>query len=218
MSILRALFFLLILANLIFFAWAQGYFGADGAGREPQRMDQQLHPEKLRIKVREQAPVTVTKKPPANVCRTVSDLLLAEAPVLTAALEAEGWEVKSVAQAGAPQLVVLIPELVGKVLAEKKASELRLLGVTDFTLTDLTNGRYEIVLGRFDTTAAAQELLQALIKKNVKSARLDTRGQPSLKTGIEVKGPADALTTRFPALVAPYVNAVASTANADCGA
>lgn len=45
----RSLFILLVLANLLFFAWGQNYFGETETGREPQRLARQLSPEKLRI-------------------------------------------------------------------------------------------------------------------------------------------------------------------------
>ena len=46
---IRLFFFLLVLANLLFNAWTQGYFGAPDDSHEPQRLTQQLNAEKLRI-------------------------------------------------------------------------------------------------------------------------------------------------------------------------
>ena len=46
---IRLFFFLLVFANLLFFAWAQGYFGRTDENREPQRLAQQLQADKLRI-------------------------------------------------------------------------------------------------------------------------------------------------------------------------
>ena len=61
---IRLFFFLLVLANLLFFAWTQRYLGASDDGHEPQRLEQQLHPEKLRIVRDGQAPAA--KKEPSN--------------------------------------------------------------------------------------------------------------------------------------------------------
>jgi hypothetical protein len=36
--VLRLTFFLLVFANLVFFAWAQGYFGGGDPNREPDRL------------------------------------------------------------------------------------------------------------------------------------------------------------------------------------
>ncbi len=50
MAILRTALFLLLLANLIFFTWTQGYFGGVGNdGREPGRLATQLAPDKIRL-------------------------------------------------------------------------------------------------------------------------------------------------------------------------
>ena len=52
----RLFFFLLVFANLIFFAWAQGHFGQVDDNREPQRLASQLQADKLRIVRGAQAP------------------------------------------------------------------------------------------------------------------------------------------------------------------
>lgn len=46
---MRIVVLVLLLANVILFAWGQGYLGTQDAGREPQRIAQQVAPEKLRI-------------------------------------------------------------------------------------------------------------------------------------------------------------------------
>ncbi|WIM05154.1 MAG: hypothetical protein OHM77_10665 [Candidatus Nitricoxidivorans perseverans] len=45
----RTVFLLLVLANLVFFAWDQGYFGGQDEGREPARLSGQFQPERLRV-------------------------------------------------------------------------------------------------------------------------------------------------------------------------
>ncbi len=46
---MRIAFLVLLLANLVLLVWGQGRLGTQDAGREPERMAQQLAPEKLRI-------------------------------------------------------------------------------------------------------------------------------------------------------------------------
>lgn len=215
MAYLRVSFFLLVFANLIFFAWTQGYFGTSTDGREPQRLEQQLHPEKLRVVYREPQSPTAAKSNTGTTCRLVGvgGMPVADAEALKAATEAEGWETKLVPLKEPSQQVILIADLASKAMAEKKAGELRLLGVTDFVLGDLGNNRYEIVLGRFETATAAQEYFQVLAKKNVRSAKLDVRDQPPLKARIEVSGPADTLTRKLPDLVSRYPGVTTS----NCG-
>jgi hypothetical protein len=46
---MRLAFFVLLLANVLLFVWGQGYLGTPDDGREPERLSQQMTPEKLRI-------------------------------------------------------------------------------------------------------------------------------------------------------------------------
>ncbi|MDP1605477.1 MAG: hypothetical protein Q8L93_02345 [Rhodocyclaceae bacterium] len=48
----------LLLVNLLLFAWGQGYLGEADAGREPERLRQQIEPDKLRILAAVAAPAT----------------------------------------------------------------------------------------------------------------------------------------------------------------
>lgn len=202
---MRALFFLLILGNLIFFAWTEGYLGTADAGREPQRQLQQLQPEKLRVVRADQS--AATTKTASGTCRKVGSLTLAEAEALKTAMEAAQWDVRLIAIKEPGEHLVVIPDLASKALADKKAGELRLLGVEGFTDVALADGRHEIVLGRFDSVAAASGALQALAAKNVKSARVDSREPPVLNASVEARAPAETLVSRLPELIAPYANA-----------
>jgi len=78
---MRVAFFLLVLANLCFFAWAQGYFGGREEGREPQRLKEQIQPEKMKVVVTGQ-PVVAPPAPSAptaqqQACRRIDGLAAA---------------------------------------------------------------------------------------------------------------------------------------------
>ncbi|MBI4741233.1 MAG: SPOR domain-containing protein [Betaproteobacteria bacterium] len=64
---MRAFVFLLVLANLLFFVWAQGYFGAP-SNPDAYRMQQQIKPEQLTVVGRGDSPVAAaeTAPPPAD--------------------------------------------------------------------------------------------------------------------------------------------------------
>lgn len=62
---MRALVFLLVLANLLFLAYAQGFFGI-GDNPDRDRIRQQLAPEKVRILARGQAPADEAAAPSAS--------------------------------------------------------------------------------------------------------------------------------------------------------
>lgn len=201
---MRIFFLLLVFANLIFFAWAQGYLGESDDGREPQRFAQQLHPEKLRI-LREGQKPAVKKEDVA--CRVVGGVNLADAEALRIALEAAGAKASVTPLAEPAIYLVAITDLPNKAAADRKLAELARFGLKDVSAAALDGGRMEIILARFATEAAAGEHLQGLVKRGIKSARVDGREQPALKARIEARAPASALLQQLPKLIAPYADA-----------
>jgi len=206
---MRLFFFLLVFANLIFYAWTQGHFGATDDSREPQRLTQQLHAEKLHIvRVAPNRPVQQA----ALACRVINGLAIAEAEALQGAVAAAGTELKVLPLAEPKIHLVAIIDLPNKAAADKKAAELVRFGVTEQKPVALPDGRHEIILGSFQTEAAASEFLQGLIKRGIKSARVDSRDQPPLKVRVEARAPAAILLRQLPQLIAPYADATL----ADC--
>ena len=202
----RLIFFLLVLANLLVFAWAQGYLGAPDDGHEPQRLEQELHPEKLRIVGHAPAPAPLPKKDD-RACRAIDGLKLAEAETLRAALEAVGGTAR-VSPVAEPELhLVVIGDLPNRTAADKKAAELTRLGFEGHSLVTLEDGRHEFVLGSFPTGAAAREFLQGLARRGIKSARVEVREQPALKARVEARASASTLSQQLPKLVAPFADA-----------
>jgi len=201
---IRLFFFLLVFANLLFFAWAQGYFGQIDENREPQRIAGQLQAEKLRI-VRNIT--TAETKKPDQACRLISGLNPTEAGNLQSSLKTAGGEATILALPEPKPHLVIISDLANKAAAEKKAAELARFGITEQTSVELEGGRHEIILGAFATEAAARELLQSLVKRGIKSARVDSREQPAPKVRVEVRGPAQELLRQLPQLIAPYADA-----------
>ncbi len=197
---MRGVFFALILANLVFFVWAQGYFGED-AGREPQRLAEQLNPGKMTVTVREKpAPA------PADACRIVAGVTARDAEALQKAL-GEGVVLRPLDETS---WWVSINALPTKAAADKKAAELKLLGVADFHVLQGEGGSFAVSFGVFDSEAAASEMLQALARKGVKSARVESKAKAP--TRFELRGPAPLLEKRLPEAVA----AIAGAAIAGC--
>lgn len=203
---MRIAFFLLVFANLVFFVWAQGYLGGQETGREPQRLADQLHPDKLKFAVRE------SRAAPREVCRLVDGLAAADAEQLQKALREAGNGIAVTLRTAEekPAWWVSINALPTKVAADKKAGELKLLGVTDFHVLQGDGGSFAVSLGVFDSEAAANEFLQGLNRKGVKSARLEPRAKPATAARLEVRGPADVVAKRLPELLAGVVGASAS--------
>ncbi len=71
---------------------------------------------------------------------------------------------------------MFIPPQGSKEAADRKAGELRALGVTNyFVMADSQTMRWAISLGVFKTEGAAQNQLAALVKQGVHSARVAPR-------------------------------------------
>ena len=210
---MRAAVFLLIFANLLFFAWAQGYFGPP-ANPDALRVAQQLNAERVRVVARgdappvpappkaaeqpvkseDAAPAAADKSEPAvDACVRIADLPQADAARVDALL-ADGWpgfKAKSTAQEGGPGYWVYVPPLASKQDADNKAAELKRLHVPELFIVQ-ESGAYNraISLGLFSTREAANARLEALRTLGVKSAKVGERGTRPATVSIEISGPA----------------------------
>ncbi len=210
----RLIFFLLVFANLIFFAWAQGYFNTGDPNREPDRLGQQLQPEKLRLIPLASPPPAAAAAPTSAptpgedlACRVVGGLSMVNAEALKAVAIAGGAEAQLMPQMEPTLHFIVISELPNAAVAEKKAAELKRFGVVEQETLALEGGRMEIVLARLPTEAAARESLAALNKRGIKSARVEARDQPPAKARVELRGTANKLLQGLPQLIAPYADA-----------
>lgn len=177
---LRLLVLLLLLVNGLYFAWTQNLLRPLGWGpteqSEPQRVAQQIHPDAVRLltpveiaKVESQAQADLAPKE----CLQAGPFDEAESAVLRRALE-------SALPAGSWQLdTVRIPErwiiYMGKYpnaesLAKKRAE----LSGLNLTLEALQNPALEmgLSLGSFDNQAAANQQLQRLGQRGIRTARV----------------------------------------------
>jgi SepF-like predicted cell division protein (DUF552 family) len=84
--------------------------------------------------------------------------------------------------------MVYIPPLANKDLAEKKAAELRKLGITDFYIVqDQSPMRFAISLGVFKTLDAANAHLENLKKKGVRQGKIAARSVSAMKYAYQFK-------------------------------
>jgi hypothetical protein len=207
---MRVLFLVLLLVNLLLLAWGRGYLGGPESGREPERLGQQLEPEKLRVLPERTGPAEAAPSPAAvSACKRIEGLSAAEAETLKSTLANEaGWDVRAQAQKGALAHWVVIPELANRVLAEKKRAELRQLGVNEGQIVESSVlGPYAVSLGIFRSEELATEFLQSVAKKGVRSARLAKHELPTDKQVLELRAPGAALARRLPDLLAPLAQA-----------
>lgn len=213
---MKTLVFLLVLANLLFYAFSAGYFGRPD-NPDAVRVEKQVLPERMRIVSRGEAPVT-----PAKVAEPVKPEVVAETPKPEPALKVEesapvclAWEhlppvdaerVASVLSSKFAEFKVVrrveagegngwgvfVPPLAGKADAERKATELRQLGVTDYFIVQDGPIRHAISLGVFSSEKGAQERLAELKEKGVRSARVMPRPGKDSTVNVQATGPASA--------------------------
>ncbi len=189
---MRTLFIFLLLANLLFLVWAQGYFGSPEENREPQRLARQLAPEKLKI-------VSATlpgSRPAVEICRLVEGLGADDAQRLRQAIgeKLPALRIASDKLEDPSSFWVLIPPLPDRASAEKKLTELKRLGVSGYQLVEDEGPlQLAILLGAFTSQQAGSDFLQALVRRGVRSAKL----QVSEKTVLKLQGSSDGLEQRL---------------------
>ncbi|USX26255.1 SPOR domain-containing protein [Oxalobacteraceae bacterium OTU3CINTB1] len=193
---LKFIFWSLLAVNAALFAYGQGYLGHfSGNEREPARLVNQLNAKELTIISAERAghaPAVASAadgaSPPAGgkaapqplACVEIGSFILADARRFEARLaplnlgdrqsrrNLPGTEISS--------YIVNIPPMGSKEAADKKAAELRGLGVTNFfVMPDNSPMRWAISLGVFKSETAAQNQLAALVKQGVRTARVTPR-------------------------------------------
>ena len=87
-----------------------------------------------------------------------------------------------------------VPPLGSKEAAERKAAEIRKLGVDDlFIVQDPGPAQFAISLGLYRNETQANRLLESLREKGVRSAQVAGRGAAALR--VELRGPSDSLAT-----------------------
>jgi hypothetical protein len=203
---MRIAIFLLVLVNLLFFAWSRGEPGSGEPGAlragEPLRADQirlvsNDRPPGLRPVPVPAAPSEPSREapspaePPREVCAVLDDLPQADADVLER-LFAEELPVFRLSRTDTPgsfSYWVYIPPFKTRREAESKVAELRNLGVKEYFILPEGNDAFAISLGLFSTRAAAESTLTALRGRGVRSARLTERPRRPSASRIEFAGP-----------------------------
>ena len=188
---LRGIVLFLLLANGVFFAWSQGLLAAYGLAptpvSEPQRLEQQIHPEMIVVlpasSVQLPAAAVVASAAPAEPTECLTAGLFDEArgsllaKTLTDALPAESWSLEPGVEPG--RWMVYMGRYASAELLERKKAELRGMHVKyEAAPANLEPG---LSLGRFDNEAGANQLLAQVVQRGVRTAhvvaeRLETHG------------------------------------------
>lgn len=190
---LKFVFWLLAGVNLLVLAIGQGYLGSFRSEmREPARLKNQLQAGKLTLLTQEQAtapavataPAPVAAEtpapPPSYACTEVGNFLLADGRRFEAQVAAlslgDRQSRRNVAGQDISSYMVYIPPQGSKEGADRKAGELKQLGVTNyFIMNENSPLRWGISLGVFKSETSAQSQLASLNKQGVHSARVAPR-------------------------------------------
>lgn len=231
MAQLRVIVIALVFANLLALTVWKGWIGGGAYPGEPERLSNQLSPERMRLvaEVRPAVPAPVAVAPAAPVLVTpaasdtppqgeTSPQPAAPAPVPETSAPpgcvafggvsaAQLDEIKARSAGAGPGFKltesrsgavsswwVHVPTLGSKEAAERKAAEIRKLGVDDlFIVQDPGPAQFAISLGLYKNEVQANRLLESLREKGVRSAQVAGRGASVLR--VELRGPSDSLAT-----------------------
>jgi cell division septation protein DedD len=204
---MRVFVFLLVLANLLFFVWTQGYLGSSN-NPDALRLQQQLRADQVTIVSRGEPPALPDKADKARKVETLSekpaeknavprcliwaDLLLKDADRLENLLSEKfsAFKENRTETPGSATYWVFIPPLASRQEADKKAVELKKLGAPEFYIVqDAGPNHLAISLGIFSSEEAARERLETLRAKGIKSARSGERSVKQALATLEVVGP-----------------------------
>lgn len=210
---MKLAFLLLVLVNLLLFAWQQGVFGHQAErGREPERVARQIEPERVRVlterevqTLRERASQSsgMLDLTVAQSCIEFGDFGPNEAPRAEKALAALVPSLKLAPRAiDAPGwYMVYVPPLKTRAEVDRRADELRQLGVKDLqVMGEAGPMKFGIGLGSFRDAEAAKAHLAALEKLGVKGARVSDKPSSIAVTRFQLRD-LDAATVRQLALL-----------------
>ena len=202
---MRTLFLLLVLANVVFFAWAR-YVSPPEAGADPLPLARQIEPEKLKVinpgEPMVPAPAAARPAPSAAAAKcmewgsfTLADAARAEKALEPLALGPRLTQRRTEEQA---HWWVFIPPASNRALAVKKAAELKTLAVDEyFVMQDEGPHRWAISLGVFRTEDGARARLAALRAQGVRTAEMAERETTVPKVWLQVSGVDGALLARL---------------------
>lgn len=202
---MRSLFLLLVLANLLFYAWHAGYIGpGDTHKGEGERLSMQIAPEKIRmLNPGEVKQLADPAKSRSSVCFDWGAFPAQEADEAGEALAAlslgNRLQTRTVEETAG--WWVFLPPQGSKPNADKKVDELKALGVSDFFIVQEDGAnKFAVSLGVFRTEEAAKNYLTTVSAKGVKTARSGERETRVQKTVFRLSGIDDAMGIRFDAI------------------
>ncbi|HEX7811116.1 MAG TPA: SPOR domain-containing protein [Burkholderiales bacterium] len=193
---MKWLFFLLLAANLIFGGYA--YLREHAPNPDAQLTRMQLNADQLRIVPPREKPVAPPPAPLAtaapSACMEWGSFGSGELPRAQVAVDrlALGNRIRRTDVSVTAGYWVYIPPLKSKADMDRKAGELKDLGVLDYyPVLETGRWRYAISLGIFRSEEGARRYLASLREKGVRSATVGKREQRVNQTAFLVRDPTE---------------------------
>lgn len=172
---LRTLVAILILANALFFAWAQGWLDAvtgmpAQGGREPQRLQQQVQPERMTL-LSPQAATALQQVVCLELGPFGSDetLRAAQSALERLGVAPASWQLDSGEQAGVWAVATSPLEPRDQARKEEQYKRLKL---EYQVLAGRSDEQPSLLLGRYPSEAAAEAALAGLERRALKDLRV----------------------------------------------
>lgn len=185
---LRLAVLLLLLANGLYFAWSQGLLRSWGLApvqqAEPQRLQQQIRPEALRLLSADEARRIETSalpavRPPECLQAGLFDekQVAALRQSLEPLLPPGSWQLEDAVEPA--RWIIYMGKYPNTEAVNRKKAELRQIGVSFEGLSNVTM-EPGLSLGGFTSQAAAQQQLDRLAQRGVRTARV-AQERPELR-------------------------------------
>lgn len=198
---LRTLVVLLLVANLAFFGWTQGWLdtvvGIPARGdREPERLARQVRPELIRI-----LPPSAASEPANEVpaCLEAGPFDDVDLPAAVAALQAAAagvaWTDVKTQQPG--EWIVYMGRFADRESLVKKQDELRRRGIAFELVTGPRALEPGLSLGRFDDKTLADKALAQFTQQGLRTARVTVLAAPAIRHSLRVEKADGALAARL---------------------
>jgi hypothetical protein len=177
--VLRAFVAALLVANLAFFAWSQGWLdavvGARSIGdREPERLLRQVHPELVRVLPPAGDAASAAAAPPPFACLEAGPFADAEIAAAQGSTQAAlpGAALSDVKTEQAGTWMVYMGRYADREALKRKEDEIKRRKLEYEELREPPTLAPGLSLGRFDTRAAANSALDQFTQQGIRTARV----------------------------------------------
>jgi hypothetical protein len=191
---MRALVALLLLANLAFFAWSQGWLDSvvgmrAGGDREPERLARQVRPEMIRIVTPQAAAAAASAAAARLACLEAGPFdprnIGAAESALASTLPSGTWARTTTEQPA--RWILYLGRYVNREAMQRRAQELNRLGIAFDEVVNAPELEPGLSLGRFSSRDAAELALDQLARRGIRNARAIELAKPSIVHTLRVE-------------------------------